>query len=516
MSTISRNPAAAEHSEYDLIIVGGGIYGAMLSLEAGMRGLRSLLLEQNDFGGATSYNSLRIVHGGFRYLQSLDLKRFYESVGERRWFLQMFPTLVKPLPCLMPLYGQGAKRPIILASALGVNDLLSAQRNQGVPSDRHLAAGSIISAEEVRSRFPQVDSTGLQGGAVWFDASMPDSQRVLMTVLHWACDLGSVSLNYMRAESLLTVKGRLVGLCSRDTLTGQSYEYRAPVVVNAAGPWSGATASELDSQINHSAASPTDAQSATANIFRPSLAWNLLFDRAALSNHALAITPKQAAAQTYFLHPWKKRLLAGTIHNPWDKSVDDRPYPSEAQLAVFIENLNYAIPNLNLQRTEVIRVLAGILPVKGFGSTKLSSQEVFLDHGKQGGINGFYSIAGVKFTTSRLVADRTLTQIFPEHKKWPLLSLGSVIEQGQFDYDWWPPEDTAWLKSLKTIAQNEAVIHLDDLIVRRTSLADNPKRGIACGKPLSKMLGKMFRWDEQRRYAELTRLTDTLLVQGIR
>ncbi len=518
MSIILRNPAAAEQSEYDLIIVGGGIYGAMLSLEAGLRGLRSLLLEQNDFGGATSYNSLRIVHGGFRYLQNLDLKRFYESVGERRWFLQTFPALVKPLPCLMPLYGYGAKRSMVLAGALSLNDLLSIQRNKGVPSDRHLAAGSIISAEEVRSRFPQVDSTGLQGGAVWFDASMADSQRVLMSVLHWACDLGSVLLNYVRAEALLTSKAQAVaGVRGRDALSGKCYEYRASVVVNAAGPWSGAIASEFDRQISHNShASPTDSQAATANIFRPSLAWNLLFDRAALSNHALAITPKRSAAQTYFLHPWKKRLLAGTIHNPWCKSVDDCPHPSEAQIENFIENLNQTIPDLNLQRTEVVRVLAGILPVKHFGSTELSSQEVICDHGKQSGIKGFYSIAGVKFTTSRLVADRILTRIFPECKKWKPLPLHMTLPQGQFDYDWWPTEaDNSWLKPLKTMAQNEAVMHLDDLIVRRTSLADNPQRGIACGKPLSKLLGEMFGWDGQRCHAELTRLSEILLTQGI-
>ena len=97
MSAIERNPATAALSKYDLIIIGGGIYGAMLSVEAGLRNLRSLLLERDDFGGATSYNSLRIIHGGFRYLQSLDLQRFYESVGERRWFLQTFPDLIQPL-----------------------------------------------------------------------------------------------------------------------------------------------------------------------------------------------------------------------------------------------------------------------------------------------------------------------------------------------------------------------------------------------------------------------------------
>jgi len=100
MSIIGRNTEQAEKDRFDLIIVGGGIYGAMLMLEAARAGLKSLLLEKADFGGGTSFNNLRIVHGGLRYLQTLHLSRMRESVTERRWFLQTFPEFVHPLPCL--------------------------------------------------------------------------------------------------------------------------------------------------------------------------------------------------------------------------------------------------------------------------------------------------------------------------------------------------------------------------------------------------------------------------------
>ena len=494
MSTILRNPKAAAQFEYDLIIIGGGIYGAMLALEAGFRGLRSLLLEKDDFGGATSYNSLRIVHGGFRYLQSLDLRRFYESVGERRWFLRTFPALVKPLPCLMPLYGKGARRPAVLASALRANDLLSVQRNVGVQSDRALANGKLISSDEVRSHFPQVDSAGLKGGAVWFDASMSDSQRVLMSVLRWAVELGSKPLNYVAAEEVLTVDREVIGVQGRDSLSGKSYEYKASRVVNAGGAWVGEIAKSPD-------------------IMHPSLAWNLLFDRPTLSDYALAIAPKQPDAQTYFLHPWKNRLLAGTLHHPWRKSADTRPQPSAAQIEAFIKNLNRAVPNLNLRSSEVIRVLAGVLPAKQAGGIKLSSRETIVDHGKKGGIEGLYSVAGVKFTTSRLVADRTLKQIFPDKKRYqPVLERDFC--QGQYSYDWWPSADESWLLPLRDIIANESVIHLDDVLFRRTSLADNPQRGLSCSQPLSKLMANMLNWSEQQRRAELERLTSRFEFNG--
>ena len=499
MKAIERNPATAASSKYDLIIIGGGIYGAMLSVEAGLRNLRSLLLEKDDFGGATSYNSLRIIHGGFRYLQSLDMRRFYESVGERRWFLQTFPDLIQPLPCLMPLYGNGAKRPGVMAGGLYVNDLLSYQRNRGVKSDRHLASGEIISPERVIKRFPLVDRQGLKGGAVWYDASMPDSQRVMMRVLRWANELGGVTLNYTAAETLLTQE-QLTGVKARDTLTERTYSYQAPVVINSTGPWSQQLAEQLDKSLGD-----IKTNSNSASIFRPSLAWNLLFDRKALSNCALAIAPKKPPAQTYFLHPWKGRLLAGTIHNPWRESADVRPQPSELQIEDFIDNLNLAIPGLNLKSAEIVRTLAGVLPIKQ--QDQLASREKIWDHGKNGGIKGLYSVAGVKFTTSRLVADRTLSTIFPNRQKANKnIPPKDTVARGQFDYDWLPGDDTVWLQSLQKIIAEEAVIHLDDLVLRRTSLGDNPQRALSCGEKICELLKK----NESEREIELGRLESAL------
>ena len=111
---ILRDPKAYTDEDYDLVVVGAGIQGAALFLEASRRGMRALVLDKGDFGGSTSWNSLRILHGGLRYLQTLDLPRFRQSVRARRWFFQAFPQLVRPLPCLMPLRGKGLKRNSVL------------------------------------------------------------------------------------------------------------------------------------------------------------------------------------------------------------------------------------------------------------------------------------------------------------------------------------------------------------------------------------------------------------------
>ena len=182
-----------------------------------------------------------------------------------------------------------------------------------------------------------------------------------------------------------------------------------------------------------------------------------------------------------------------------------RPLPSELEIDSFINNLNLAIPGLNLKSSEIVRTLAGVLPIEG-KETQLSRRAKIWDHGKNRGIKGLYSVAGVKFTTSRLVADKTLSAIFPTRKKEKSIPFQDKVIEGQLDYDWFPGNDTAWLQPLQKIIAEEAVVHLDDLMLRRTSLGDNPRRALACGKEICKLLGK----NEFEQKIELDRLEATL------
>jgi glycerol-3-phosphate dehydrogenase len=492
---IAREPSAAANATYDLIIVGGGIYGAMLTLEACRNGLQSLLLEQDDFGSATSYNSLRIIHGGFRYLQTLDLRRFFESVQERQWFLQTFPTLVQPLPCLMPLYGTGLRCSPVLNIALQINDWLSRDRNQNVRGEQFLPDGQIIDAATVQQHFPLVDPDRLQGGALWYDACMPDSQRVLMTILRWACALGGVALNYVKAEAILKSGTAIAGVLAHDVIGDRAYEYKAKVVVNASGPWCQEVATTFGQ--------------ATTGLFNHSLAWNLLLNRSALSDVALAVSPKVARAKTYFLHPWKGQLLAGTVHNVWADQLSALPRPSLLQLGAFISDLNLAIPGLELGLSDVLQIFSGLLPATQKNSTKLLLQEIILDHARHGGCQGLYSVSGVKFTTARLVAEKTLNAIFSLQRSAKSgttdpLALPTLPEyQGCVDYDWYPAfNEQSWLADLSTLVKEESVQHLDDLVFRRTSLGDRPDRALY----VAPLLCSLFNWDNHRCQLEIARV----------
>jgi glycerol-3-phosphate dehydrogenase len=495
MASISRDVPAAASSRFDLIIAGGGIYGVMLALEAGKRGQRALLLEKDDFGGATSLNHLRTVHGGLRYLQSLDLPRFFESVAERRWFLRNFPALVRVLPCLMPLYGRGLKRPSIMRAALLLNDVLGARRNCGVAAAQRLGPGKVVDRRAVRAIFPAVDGDGLKGGALWYDAAMPEHQRLLMEILRWACSLGATALNYVRADSLLLHQGQVRGVLAADVVSGQSLEFRAPVVVNAAGPWCRELAQKFHQDF--------------PGLFRRRLLlFNILFKKRALSGHALALIPPGRPERAYFVHNWQERMLAGTGEVLLADDATE-PSPRPADIAEFIADLNEAVPDLSLGEQDIEHVYSGVLPATPSG--KLAGREVILAHGEHQGPAGLFSVSGVKYTTARLVAAKAMRRIFPASKARSPLAPPADANSGRcfLAYDWTAPLASSAAADIRMLLAEEAVVHLDDLLFRRGGLGENRRRVME----LLPHLRPLFPWSDLRWQQECDRVQGLLKAQ---
>ncbi|HYQ70557.1 MAG TPA: FAD-dependent oxidoreductase, partial [Gammaproteobacteria bacterium] len=440
----------------------------------------------------------RLIHGGLRYLQSLDIVRLRESVAERSWFLRSFPEHVMPAPCLMPLYGRGLRRNKVMRLALFANDLLSIDRNRGLRPDRSLPAGRILDRAETLQACPGVDSRRLEGAALWWDASMPDSQRLLMEALRWSASAGATALNYVCAEKLLVTAGAASGIEARDQVTGLRHEFHGSCVINAAGPWVRETAAALDRDV--------------AQLFRPTLAWNMLFDRPAPCDYMLALQADDAGAQTFFLQSFKGRLLLGTGHAEWTGSPD-APGPDRSQLEQMLAQVNSALPGLQLRSGDMIRVFAGLLPGRGAQGQQLADRPCIIDHGRQGGVRNLFSVSGVKFTTARKVAEtvlgravgRGVVRKHREHRR-PVPVPSAVWSCSA-------PGDAGLepcLPGLRDLIEQEAVVHLDDLVLRRTTLWEN--RGTVM--QLAPRLCDLFPWNEERRRAETDRLAaafDTVL-----
>lgn len=437
MSTIHRQPDQAAAERYDLVIVGGGVYGIMLSLEAVRLGVRPLLLERDDFGAHTSGASQRILHGGLRYLQQFDLRRHRESVGERAWFARHMPELVLPLQCLMPLYGDGLRHPGVFRVASWLNDRLSGR-------SRAIGPGRVLSASECLARFQGGRREGMLGAALWHDAVMTHPQRMMMELLRWSVAGGATALNYVEATGLIVEGGRVRGVRAIDKLTGNELSFDAGAVVNAAGPWSGSVAASFDR--------------AHERLFRPSLAFTLLLDTPPLSDAALALE----ADRTYFLVPWRGKVLAGTYHAAWGAEVGD-PVPSEEQIEAMLAGLRQCVPHWEIRRDQVMRCHAGLLPAKQPGSARTAARPTIVDHGRRGGPEGLVSVSGVKWTTARRVAERGLERLFPDRRagEYPPRP---ALRDGLDLHDWRPCDPAA----VRRLMEEEAVVHVDDLLRRRT------------------------------------------------
>lgn len=451
---IQRQPEAASQRDYDLAIIGGGVYGATLLYEAGRAGLSAVLLERGDFGSGVSGNSLRIVHGGLRYLQNMELRRLRTSVAERRWHLRRFPDLVEPLRCMMPLYGEGLKRPSTFRAALAVNDLLSANRNKGLRADRHIGRGRMIGKTATAERFELVAAEGLRGSGIWYDAVMQSSERVLMELLRSAVASGGVALNYCGATGLDTRPNGQLGVQAEDMLSGEAVAFTAGKVINCAGPWCREVASAFDK--DH------------PPLCRKTLAFNLLLDVPPVSSEAVAVAPRRKGADMYFLVPWKGNTLAGTYHMVWDGSPGE-PTPPEDAIEAYLSDLNEAVPGWGVGKDDIRRVYAGVLPALREGEPQMAHAPVTHDHGSAGGPAGLFSICGVKWTTARHVGEQLLRRVFSgkrlsqtNDKVAPLAMPATLADVGGM-----LESDQPLTPVFDRVVNEEAVCHLGDLLLRR-------------------------------------------------
>lgn len=492
---IERSPEEAAQQSHDLIVVGGGIYGVMVAMEAVRRNKRVLLLEKEDFGGAATANSLRIIHGGLRDLQRLDLKRYWQFGHERHWFLSQFPLHVKQLPVLIPLYQRGLFRTKVFRCAFWIDRLLLPRKHRVEGQQVIVPPGQVLSPAEVRARFPLVSTRGLAGGALWYDATVPDVPRFLMALLSGLCNGVGTALNYVEVTDLLTRGNAVTGVQAFDHVGQQTYTYRAARVIVATGaatpPWTHAGEFREGSHDSWL------------------LGWNVLFDRPALSGSALGVTPPAGSRHRYFLHPWKERLLIGTGYRT-RRTAAHAAAPSAHELYRLITNVNRAVPGLALSIDEVLRVYSGFLPATEEGSRRLARRDDIIDYATAAGPKGLVALRGTKFTAARATAERAMAIAFPEQPssapyEETMERSHSAIRQrrGVYDYDWMPEDgETAWQAELAEIIAAESVQHLTDLVLRRTGLGDNPKRALH----LAPRLCNLFDWDERRRAQEVAAL----------
>ena len=395
---------------YDVLVVGGGIHGACVAWDAALRGLSVALVERGDFGHATSSNSLKIVHGGLRYLQDADLGLVREMIRERTAFMRIAPHLVHPLPCVMPTYRRLARSRLAMRIALAVNDLVGADRNRLEDPLKRLPAGRIVSREECLRLLPGMADRGLTGGALWYDAQMYNSERLTLSFVLSAEGLGATVANYLEAVDILRTGSRVVGVRARDVLGDQSLDIRAKVVVNATGPWVDRVLDLVGGGRRNGGGRLSVAMNLVTRQIVPEYAAGV----PAVDGSGGVVGGTGRGSRLLFIAPWRDRSLIGTLHAPHDGKPEDCRVSAE-DVQRFLDEVNAAYPGAGLRLEDVSLVHSGLLPTVDGGPTdglKLVRRSQIRDHRRVDGIDGLISVVGVKYTSARSAAQRVVDLVF--------------------------------------------------------------------------------------------------------
>jgi glycerol-3-phosphate dehydrogenase len=409
--------AALAEEEFDVLVVGGGITGAGVALDAATRGYSVALIERHDFASGTSSRSSKLVHGGLRYLQNFDLGLVREALLERQLMVALAPHLVHPLPLVVPSF-DGAHPDRLMGVGLNLYDVMSVDRDRlrtrrgrrsasAAASGEGGAAGEdadaswsparhrTISGEEAIELLPALAAREPTSGYLFYDCQT-DDVRLVLTVLGEAERFGALIANRVNATALLSDPGgRARGVLATDAESGAEFELRAANVVNATGVW----ADEL---------SPEELRSESELRIRPSRGTHVTLRHEDLPLLAGAIVPA-GGGRTIFALPWLGRTLVGTTDNDYESTDLEHVAPAEEDIDYLLAAVNEFFAT-SLAPGDLTGAFAGVRPLISTGDSKKS-----VDISRKAELyetsSGMITITGGKLTTWRRMAKMTVDRL---------------------------------------------------------------------------------------------------------
>ncbi|TAN39088.1 MAG: glycerol-3-phosphate dehydrogenase/oxidase [Verrucomicrobia bacterium] len=394
---------------FDLLIIGGGINGLATAWDASLRGLKVALIEKSDFGGQTSSATLKIIHGGLRYLQHLDFRRMRESIRERSALLRLAPHLASPMPFLVPTYGHLMQGMEVMAAAMLMNDLISCDRNRDQPDpDRRLPSGHYLSRRATLDLAPGISEKGLTGGVIFYDGQMYNSERLTFSFALSASAAGAQLANYVAAIRLLRKGAHVTGARCRDLETGAEFDVRATITANMSGPWSDIVLGLLERPDPPRRV----VRSKGIQIVAPQL-----YDKVAVAVPSAYVDPDAVLARgtrNFFITPWRGTSLIGTTDTVYEGDPDAFRI-TDRDIRDFVAEINQSLPCAKLTREQVPFAFGGLRPITekniDTGSTVARKYEIY-DHEQDLKIGGLLSVIGVKYTTARFLAEQVVDATF--------------------------------------------------------------------------------------------------------
>lgn len=526
----ARALAAMSAEAVDLLVIGGGITGAGIARDAALRGIRTALVDQGDFGCATSSHSSRLVHGGLRYLEQREWRLVFEAAHERRVLLTIAPHLVRPLQFVFPVY-RGARVPAWkLRAGMWLYDLLGGWRS---PRHRWLGRRRATRLE------PRLRAKQLRGAGLYFDAQTDDA-RLVLAIVRSAVQAGAVAANYAEVTSLLKSEGSVRGATVRDAVDGREYTIRASVVVNATGPWVDRLRARDDPR--------------AAPLLRLTKGAHVAVRRSRL-DHTHAITfISPIDGRVMFVLPWGDLSYIGTTDTE-DAVAPDGVRASGSDVVYLLRSVNALFPDARLTPRDALATWAGLRPLLAPPADRdLRASQVSREHRVVEAPSGLISIAGGKLTTFRIMgrdvvdhvgrrlrtldgrplAPRPATDRQPlpggetansEALVAALRSRGVPERQADHLVRYYGSEAAAianrvdrdhalgdpivpgrpeiWAEIVHAV-EREMAVRLSDVLIRRLHLFyEDPAQGLAAAPAVAARMAVLLGWDDARRRQEL-------------
>jgi glycerol-3-phosphate dehydrogenase len=555
---MTRDLAGLSGQEFDVLVIGGGAFGAAAAWDAALRGLNVAIIEQADFGAGASAECFKMVHGGIRYLQHADVRRLRASCAERTALLRIAPHLVKPLPIAIPTYGHGRQGKAFLAAGMQVYDLLTIGRNFGLSDPtRRIAGTQLLSRNETLALFPEIEERSLTGAAVFEDGQMYHPARLVLAFVRSALAKGASAANYTEALSFLWEGQTVRGVRALDRLGKVEFDIRAKLVLNAAGPW----AEYLLGDPAHFGVRQRGHFSRDACF---------LVNRQPRSEYALAVPGwskdsdalVSRSARHLFVVPWRNRMLIGV----WHRLFAERPDTArveEFEIAAWMAEMNASYPALRLKREDVIYANCGLVPfgdsTTATGELSFGKESRYIDHREQG-VAGLVTVIGIRYTTARGDAATALDLLLQQMphppgqaptRRTPLVGgdirdFADLKVRARREVPESIPSPTleAWLRNhgseYRLLAQlaalphearllgssdtavaevthavrDEMAVHLEDVVLRRTDLGSGSHPGSLALLQTAQRMQQLFGWTEQRLHEELS-VTEGVLTRHL-
>ena len=386
--------------QYDVLVIGGGITGAFIAWDAALRGLKTALIDKGDFGAATSAATSKLIHGGLRYLKTLEVGLVRESLQERRIMEIIAPHLVYPMPFVFPAYGWGMRGLPAAVSAMVFYDTLSYDRKWINDDDKKIPGHEKFSAEQILEMEPVLDPSDLKGGVIYYDCQMYSSERLTLEPILSAWEYGADVANYVMAEDVIMDGDRIIGARVVDNLSGSECDIKAAVTVNAAGPWADLILGKVRGKKHHGLIRSKGIHLITRQLHK---------------DRAMVLQTK--GGRHFFIIPWRGASLIGTTDTVY-KGNPDEFRVTQADIDDFLGEINATVPAARLTRGDVRFQYGGLRPIV----EKETSVEVevydasrkyeIYDHEADEGVKGLVTAIGGKYTTSRNMARQLVDMIF--------------------------------------------------------------------------------------------------------